>query len=152
MRVSAKVDYALRALAELAATTHEGPVKRELLANAQDIPAAFLENILLDLRKAGILRSVRGQQGGFMFARPPDEVSLAEVIRAIEGPLANVKGVRPEAVAYTGPAESLQKVWVAVRASMRSVLENVTIADVVAGRFPDEVTALLDSPEAWSPH
>lgn len=152
MRVSAKVDYALRALAELAAVQRDGPVKRELLAVAQDIPAAFLENILLDLRKAGILRSVRGQQGGFMFARDPKEVSLAEVIRAIEGPLANVKGIRPEDTAYTGPAEALQKVWIAVRANLRAVLETTTVADVVSGRLPESVEALLEPPEAWRSH
>lgn len=152
MRVSAKVDYALRAAAELAAHAGEGPVKGEAIAQAQGIPVKFLENILLELRHDGIVQSQRGERGGYWLARPPEEITLAEVIRAVEGPLANVRGSRPEAVGYAGPAVHLREVWIAVRASLRGVLESVTLADVVAGTFPDEIDRLVADPEAWEPH
>src|SRR6266487_2849518 len=127
MRVSAKVDYALRACAELAAAG-EGPVKGDRLAQSQEIPLKFLENILLDLKHAGLVQSQRGAEGGYWLARPAEEISLADVIRAVDGPLANVRGVRSEQVAYAGSAERLRDVWVAVRASLRGVLEQVTLA------------------------
>ena len=131
MRVSAKVDYALRALLELAAAP-PGPVKGERLAKAQDIPPKFLENILTELRHAEIVASQRGVDGGYRLAKPAAEVSVADVVRALEGPIASVRGVRPEEVAYTGPARSLQPLWIELRASMRDVLEQTTLADLVA--------------------
>jgi len=152
VRVSAKVDYALRACVELAAAEGEGHVKGERIAQAQEIPLKFLENILGDLRHAGLVRSQRGAEGGYWLARPAAEITLAEVIRAVEGPLANVRGVRPDAVTYVGAAEPLQQVWVALRASLRSVLEAVTLADVAGGDLPDSVRELVADPEAWAPH
>src|SRR3989442_7724773 len=115
MRVSAKVDYALRACAELAAAG-EGPVKGERLAQAQEIPLKFLENILLELKHAGLVQSQRGAEGGYWLARPPAEIPLAEVIRAVEGPIAHVRGERPEQVEYARAAEQLREVWIAVPA------------------------------------
>jgi len=151
MRVSAKVDYALRACAELAAA-NEGPVKGDRLAQAQEIPLKFLENILLELRRAEIVASQRGAEGGYQLAKPASEVSLADVIRAVEGPIANVRGERPEQVEYPGVAEPLRDVWIAVRGNLRAVLEHVTLADVAAGRLPDEVSRIAADPDAWQPH
>jgi Rrf2 family protein len=150
MRVSARVDYALRAAAELAARP-DAPVKREAIAAAQAIPVPFLEQILLALKRAGIVRTRRGPEGGYWLARPPEAVTLAEVIRAVEGPLANVQGERPEDVAYTGSAARLQDVWIAVRANLRAVLDEVTLADLAGGRLPDDVVALTKDPAAWEP-
>src|ERR1041384_2437836 len=132
MRVSAKVDYAVRAGAELAASA-DGPVKGDRIAQAQQIPLKFLENILLDLKHAGLVQSQRGAEGGYWLARPADEISLADVIRAVEGPIANVRGLRPGQGGYVGAAAHLRNVWVAVRANLRAVLETVTLADVAAG-------------------
>ena len=151
MRVSAKADYALRAAVELAAAG-EGPVKGDRIAQAQQIPPNFLENILADLRNAGLVASRRGAEGGYWLARPAGEISLADVIRAVDGPLANVRGVRSEQVEYAGTAAPLRDVWVAVRASLRSVLETVTLADLAAGELPTHVRALADDPDAWAPH
>ena len=151
MRVSAKSDYAIRAAVELAAAG-EGPVKGERLAQAQEIPSNFLENILSDLRNAGIVSSRRGADGGYWLARPAEEVSLADIIRAVDGPLANVRGVRSEQVVYQGSAEKLRDVWVAVRASLRGVLENVTLADLARGDLPESVRTLAADPDAWAPH
>jgi len=151
MRVSAKVDYALRACAELAAAG-DGPVKGDRLAQAQQIPLKFLENILLDLKHAGLVQSQRGAEGGYWLSLSPEEISLAEVIRAVEGPIANVRGLRPEQVEYAGTAAPLRDVWIAVRANLRAVLEVVTLADLAAGRLPDEVAAIADDPDAWLPH
>jgi Rrf2 family protein len=151
MRVSAKVDYALRAAAELAAAG-DGPVKGERISQAQGIPLKFLENILLELRHHGLVQSQRGSDGGYWLARPAEEITLAEVIRAVEGPLANVRGARPETLEYEGNAEPLRDVWVAVRANLRAVLESVTLADVAAGELPDEVAAITRDPTAWEPH
>jgi Rrf2 family protein len=151
MRVSAKVDYALRACAELAAAG-QGPVKGERLAQAQEIPLKFLENILLDLKHAGLVQSQRGAEGGYWLSLPPEEISLADVIRAVEGPIANVRGLRAEQVEYGGPAAPLREVWVAVRANLRSVLETVTLADLAGDRLPDEVAAIAADPDAWLPH
>ena len=134
MRVSAKVDYALRARAELAAAASGVPQKGERIARAQKIPLKFLENILLDLKHAGLVQSQRGADGGYWLASTPDEITLAEVIRAVEGPIANVRGERPEQVEYAGAAEPLRDVWVAVRANLRAVLETVTLADLASGR------------------
>jgi Rrf2 family protein len=152
MRVSAKVDYALRASAELAAEAGQGPVKGDRIAQAQKIPFKFLENILLDLKHAGLVQSQRGAEGGYWLAKPPEEITLADVIRAVEGPIANVRGERPEQVEYAGAAEPLRDVWIAVRGNLRSVLETTTLADVAAGRLPDEVTRIAADPDAWLPH
>ena len=133
MRVSAKVDYALRALAELAVAP-PGPVKAERLADAQGIPLKFLENILTELRRAEIVSSQRGAEGGYRLARAAEEISLADAIRAVEGPIATVRGARPEEVAYTGAAAGLRDVWIDLRASMRGVLEETSLADLVARR------------------
>ena len=151
MRLSAKADYAIRAAAELAAAG-DGHVKGERLASAQDIPPKFLENILLDLKQGGLIASRRGAEGGYWLARPADEVSLADVIRAVEGPLANVRGARPEDLEYRGAAESLKQVFIAMRANLRAVLEEVTLADVAAGELPASVLALTDDPDAWVSH
>ena len=152
MRVSAKADYAIRACVELAAARRSGPVKGERIAQAQEIPLKFLENILGDLRQAGLVRSQRGAEGGYWLARPAAEITLAEVIRAVEGPLANVRGVRPEGVEYAGSAEPLREVWIAVRASLRSILEEVSLADVASGELPGAVRDLVADPESWAPH
>jgi Rrf2 family protein len=151
MRVSAKVDYALRAALELAAAG-DGPTKGEQIAQAQDIPLRFLENILLELRHHGLVQSQRGAEGGYWLARPAGEIKLADVIRAVEGPLANVRGSRPEAVAYEGPAARLQDVWIAMRANLRAVLEEVTLADVAAGELPAAVAEITSRPGAWESH
>jgi Rrf2 family protein len=151
VRVSAKADYAIRAAVELAAAA-PGPVKGERLAQAQQIPPNFLENILADLRNAGLVASKRGAEGGYWLARPADEISLADVIRAVDGPLANVRGMRPEQATYGGSAERMRDVWVAVRASLRAVLEQVTLADLARGELPASVEALAADPDAWAPH
>jgi Rrf2 family protein len=149
MRISAKVDYAVRAAVQLAAAEPGRPTKGEALASAQGIPLKFLENILSDMRHAGLVRSQRGAEGGYWLNRPADEITVADVIRAVEGPLASVRGQRPEDIAYDGAAEPLQKVWIAVRASLRSVAEHVTLADIAAGALPDHVATLASDPEAW---
>ena len=151
MRVSAKADYAIRAALELA-VAEGGPLKGERIAHAQGIPLKFLENILLELRHHGLVQSQRGAEGGYWLARPAEEITLAEIIRAVEGPIANVRGIRPESVEYDGSAARLRDVWIAVRASLRSVLESVTLADVVEGELPDAVRGLIDDPEVWQPH
>jgi Rrf2 family protein len=149
MRISAKVDYAVRAAVELAATTDEKPVKAERIATAQEIPLNFLENILGELRHSGIVRSHRGAEGGFRLARPAEEISIADIIRAVEGPLASVRGGPPEQSEYTGASEALPRVWIAVRASLRAVVEHVTVADVAGGKLPTEIDKLAQDPEAW---
>src|SRR3954447_19185236 len=152
MRVSAKVDYAVRAGAELASAAGEGPVKGDHLATAQKIPLKFLENILLDLKHAGLVQSQRGAEAGYWLGEGPPEITLADVIRAVEGPIANVRGERPEQVEYAGVAEPLREVWIAVRGNLRAVLETVTVADVAAGRLPEDVARIASDPEAWEPH
>ena len=149
MHVTAKADYALRAVVELAGSSQNAPRKVDDVARAQAIPVSFLENILTQLRSSGIVRSQRGPEGGYWLARPPDEVNLAQIIRAVEGPLVGVRGQRPEEVTYTGTAESLQQVWIALRASLRKVLEHVTVADVAAGQLPSEIRALTREEQAW---
>jgi Rrf2 family protein len=152
VRVSAKADYAIRAAVELAAAADGAPVKGDRIAQAQEIPSNFLENILADLRNAGIVMSRRGADGGYWLAQPAEEVSLADIIRAVDGPLANVRGVRSEQISYQGSAEPLRDVWVAVRASLRGVLENVSLADLARGELPENVRALVADPDAWAPH
>jgi Rrf2 family protein len=149
MRISAKVDYAVRAAVQLAAADPDRPTKGDAIAQAQSIPLKFLENILSDLRHAGIVRSQRGADGGYWLNRPASEISVADIIRAVEGPLASVRGQRPEDIAYEGPAEPLSTVWIAVRASLRSVAEQVTLADIAAGTLPAHVATLASDPEAW---
>jgi len=148
MRVSAKADYAVRAAAELAAAA-EGPVKGERLADAQDIPLQFLEHILLELKHAGIVRARRGAKGGYWLARPADDITIAEIVRAVEGPIAHVQSSPPESIEYRGNAKHLQEVWIAVRASLRQVVEQVTLADLVSGELPPVVEHLTGSPDAW---
>jgi Rrf2 family protein len=147
MRVSAKADYALRAAAELAAAGET--VNRERIASAQGIPMEFLETILLELKHAGVVQSQRGARGGFRLARPARDISLADVIRAVDGPMANVRGSRPEEVEYAGPAEHLRDIWIAVRASLRELLESTSVQDLVDGRLPAHVRRLTRDPEAW---
>jgi Rrf2 family protein len=149
MRISAKVDYAVRAAIELAAAGGE-PTKGETIADAQDIPLKFLENILGELKHTGIVSSRRGAQGGYWLAKPADEVSLADIVRAVEGPLASVRGQGPETLTYKGEAEPLQKVWIALRANLRSVMEDTSLADVVGGELPAAVRELSEPAEAWS--
>jgi Rrf2 family protein len=149
--VSAKADYALRATIELAAAG-EGPIKGERIAQAQQIPLKFLENILGDLRHAGLVRSQRGVDGGYWLARPADGITVAAVVRAVDGPIANVRGIGPEQVSYAGSAERLRDVWIAVRANLRAVLEHVTIADLARGELPATIDALTRDPDAWQPH
>jgi Rrf2 family protein len=152
VRISAKTDYAVRAAAELAAHEEDWPLKAEAVAEAQHIPLNFLENILGQLRQAGIVQSRRGPEGGFLLARPPEEITVADIIRAIDGPLAGVSGERPQNLEYAGAAEPLRDVWVAVRASLRSVLERVTLADVAAGKLPAHIAKLTSDPDAWQTH
>ena len=148
MRVSAKADYAVRAAVELASAPAEEPIKGEVIAAAQEIPLRFLENILTEMRQQGLVHSRRGQEGGYWLARPSDDITIAEVIRSVEGPLASVRGARPDELAYGGAAEPLKGVWVALRANIRSVLETVTLADVVSGALPEPVRELAEHPES----
>ena len=150
MPISAKADYAVRAVSELAAAADgEKPVKAERVATAQGIPLNFLENILGELRHAGIVRSHRGAEGGFRLARPAAQVTVADVIRAVEGPLASVRGGPPEDARYDGAAASLPTVWIAVRANLRRVMERVTIADIAGAELPAEITSITEDPGAW---
>jgi Rrf2 family protein len=149
MRISAKTDYALRAAIELAAMDADGPVKGELIANAQGIPLRFLENILGDLRNAGIVESRRGVDGGYLLARPAKEIALADVVRAVDGPLANVAGTRPNLLEYEGATEQLREIWVAVRASLRSVLEETTLEDVANKKLPRHIQKMVADQDAW---
>ncbi len=149
MRISAKADYAVRATVELASSPPGRPVKGDVLSRTQGIPQKFLENILGELRQAGIVDSRRGHDGGYWLARPAGEVTVADVIRAVEGPLASVRGEPPEGVEYAGAAESLQRVWIAVRGALRSVVEEVTLADIATGRLPAPVAERAEDPDAW---
>jgi Rrf2 family protein len=149
VRISAKTDYALRAAIELAAMDADGPVKGELIATAQGIPLRFLENILGDLRNAGIVESRRGVEGGYLLARPANEIALADVVRAVDGPLANVAGTRPNMLQYEGATEQLREIWVGVRAALRGVLEETTLADVANKRLPAHVKKLVADQDAW---
>jgi Rrf2 family protein len=152
VRVSAKTDYAIRAALELAAAEEGKPVKGERIATAQSIPLRFLENILMQLRHAGLVESRRGAEGGYRLAKPAADVSLADVIRAIDGPLAGVSGARPETLGFDGVAAPMRDVWIAVRAALRGVLEQVTLADVAGGELPAHVRDLLADEDAWLSH
>jgi len=148
MRISAKVDYAVRAAIELA-VAGDRLTKADAIAQAQEIPPKFLENILGDLRQGGLVRSQRGAEGGYKLARPADEITIADVIRVVEGPMASVRGGRPEDVEYAGNAEALRRVWIAVRSALRQVNEHVTLADLARGRLPRDVEALTRAKDAW---
>jgi Rrf2 family protein len=152
VRISAKADYAVRAMAELAAAEPNRPIKAETLAASQDIPRNFLDNILSELRASGLVRTLRGPEGGSMLARPAEEITVAEVLRAVEGPLAAVRGTRPESLEYPGAATRLPEVWVALRANLRAVLEQVTLADLAAQKLPSNIARLAKDPDAWLPH
>jgi Rrf2 family protein len=148
VRLSARVDYALRAMSELAAAN--APRTVDQLAAAQHIPNKYLESILGELRRDGLLRSQRGPEGGYRLARPAEAISIADVIRALDGELANVRGSRPENLEYAGAAQSLQQVWIALRASERQILEGVSLAHVARAEMPELVVGLIADPAAWS--
>jgi Rrf2 family protein len=150
VRVSAKAEYAVRAAIELAAAPDSRPVKKSAIVAAQKIPPKFLENILSELRNAGLVESQRGSDGGYWLARPAGEVSVADVIRAVEGPLADVHGAPPEEAVYEGAAVELQRVWIATRVALREVLETTTLADIAAGALPPDVAELAARPDGWA--
>ncbi|MBT2401787.1 Rrf2 family transcriptional regulator [Streptomyces sp. ISL-100] len=150
MRISAKADYAVRAALQLAASEESEPLKAEAIADAQDIPHKFLEGILNDMRRGGLVVSRRGGNGGYRLAKPADSISVADVIRVVDGPLVSVRGVRPPELSYTGPAESLLPLWIALRANVREVLDGVTLADLASAKLPADVSALAENPEAWT--
>jgi Rrf2 family protein len=147
MRVSTKADYAVRATIELASASDESPLTGDQVADAQGIPLHFLENILGELRHHGLVDSRRGAEGGYWLARDPGEITVADVIRGVEGPLASVRGERPQEISYEGSAQPLQRVWIALRANVHAVLEHVTLADLVAGRLPDVIEQLNSAPD-----
>jgi len=149
VRISAKADYAVRAAIELAAAG-DGYVKADAIATAQEIPINFLENILGDMRHAGIVLSRRGQDGGHRLSRAASEITVADVIRAVDGPLATVRGEPPEHARYAGSAESLQLVWIALRTNLREVVERVTLAHLASGRLPARIVKLSEEPESWT--
>jgi Rrf2 family protein len=151
VRVSAKSDYAVRAAIELAGAEPDTPVKGEAIAAAQKIPMPFLENILAELRQHGLVHSKRGAEGGYWLAVPPEKITIAEIMRAVDGALATVRGEGADALAYQGSAVPLQDVWLALRANVRAVLEGVTLAQIVAGELPAEVSELLTEPEPQVP-
>lgn len=152
MRVSAKSDYALRALIEIAGRTDGGAVSAEEIGRLQDIPHGFLQAILADLRRSGVVVSQRGQSGGWRLGRAADEVTIADVVRAVDGPLVSVYGLRPEGVTYNDSAVVLQHVWIAARSSLRHVFESVTIQNLADGKLPKDISALTDDEDAWRPH
>lgn len=151
MQISARADYVTRALLVLAAAPDDQPVTGAAIASQQNMPVKFVENSLADLKRSGLVASVRGSAGGFKLAKPATAITIADVIRAVDGPLAEVRGQRPELVHYDGPATHLQTVWIAVRASLRNVLEHVTLADVASGELPAPLLALTKNPDAWQP-
>jgi Rrf2 family protein len=150
MRISARADYAVRAALQLAASPDDGPMKAEAIADAQDIPHKFLEGILNDMRRGGLVQSQRGGNGGYRLAKPAQSISIADVIRVVDGPLVSVRGVRPPDLSYTGPAQSLLPLWIALRSNVREILDGVTLADVASAQLPAEVSALADTPDAWT--
>ncbi|MFE2298732.1 RrF2 family transcriptional regulator [Streptomyces sp. NPDC059445] len=150
MRISARADYAVRAALQLAASRDELPLKAEAIAEAQDIPHKFLEGILNDMRRGGLVLSQRGGNGGYRLARPAASITIADVIRAVDGPLVSVRGVRPPDLTYTGPAQSLLPLWIALRSNVREILEGVSLADVASAQLPAEVCALTEPPAAWT--
>jgi Rrf2 family protein len=149
VHISSKADYAVRAVLVLSTVSDGRPMKAEAVAEAQQLPLRYTENILVELRRAGIVRSMRGAEGGFLLDRPASEVTVAEVIRAVDGALAEVRGMPPEDMDYDGVAVRLQDVWVATRTALRSVLETTTIGDIASGHLPEHVTELAAEPESW---
>jgi len=149
MRISARADYAVRAALQLAASRDDRPLKTEAIADAQDIPHKFLESILNDMRRGGLVLSQRGGNGGYRLAKPAESISIADVIRVVDGPLVSVRGVRPPELSYTGPAESLLPLWIALRSNVREILEGVSLADVASAQLPADVSALTNAPSAW---
>lgn len=150
MRISARADYAVRAAAELAAAPADAPTRTaEALAQAQGIPRKFLEGILVSLKEAGIVVAQRGLGGGYRLDRPAAEVTVADVVRAVDGPLVFVRGERPSELEYDGSAQALLSVWVALRAQVREVLEGVTLAQIAAGELPEDVAAVVAQPGVW---
>ncbi|MFG2332619.1 RrF2 family transcriptional regulator [Streptomyces sp. NPDC048604] len=150
MRISARADYAVRAALLLAGTAEAGPLKAEAIAEAQEIPHKFLEGILNDMRRGGLVVSQRGASGGYRLARAAEDISVADVVRAVEGPLVSVRGVRPPELSYDGPATSLLPLWIALRANVRQILEGVSLADIASAELPDSVHALAQDPAAWT--
>ncbi|MFJ2598543.1 RrF2 family transcriptional regulator [Streptomyces erythrochromogenes] len=150
MRISARADYAVRAALQLAVSQDNRPLKAEAIADAQDIPHKFLEGILNDMRRGGLVLSQRGGNGGYRLAKPAASISIADVIRVVDGPLVSVRGVRPPDLSYTGPAESLLPLWIALRSNVREILEGVSLADVATSDLPADVSALTDVPDAWT--
>lgn len=150
MRISARADYAVRAALQLAASRDDEPLKAEAIAGAQDIPHKFLEGILNDMRRGGLVLSQRGGNGGYRLAKPAESISIADVIRIVDGPLVSVRGVRPPDLSYTGPAESLLPLWIALRSNVREILEGVSLADVASAELPKDISALTDTPGAWT--
>ncbi|MDI3403849.1 RrF2 family transcriptional regulator [Streptomyces cavernicola] len=150
MRISARADYAVRAALQLAACTDSGPVKAEAISAAQEIPHKFLEGILNDMRRGGLVTSQRGGNGGYRLARPAAEISIADVIRTVDGPLVSVRGVRPPELSYSGPAESLLPLWIALRANVRQVLDGTSLEDVACSGLPADVKKLAENPSAWT--
>ncbi|MFF9910043.1 RrF2 family transcriptional regulator [Streptomyces sp. NPDC013457] len=149
MRISARADYAVRAALQLAVSRSDEPLKTEAIAEAQDIPHKFLEGILNDMRRGGLVVSRRGGNGGYRLAKPAESISIADVIRVVDGPLVSVRGVRPPDLSYTGSAESLLPLWVALRSNVREILEGVSLADVASAELPAEISALATAPDAW---
>lgn len=149
MEIPAKVDYAVRAMAELAVAEPGKSVRAEDLASAQDVPEFFLKSILRELRLGGLVTAHRGVDGGYRLARPAKQITIADVVRAVHGPLATVRGRRPEQLDYDGPAAHLTEIWVALRASMRSVLEHVTIEQLVTGSLPRRIASICEQADAW---
>lgn len=150
MQISARVDYAVRAMLEIAAARPER-VNRDDIACRQDLPTRYLEPILRDLSRSRLLVSQRGASGGYVLARTPDRITVADVARAVDGPLALVAQQRPEEIAHTGPAHHVGDLWVGLRAAIRSVMDHVTLADLLAGELPEGLQALIDEPDAWQP-
>ncbi|TXS09932.1 Rrf2 family transcriptional regulator [Streptomyces sp. ms191] len=150
MRISARADYAVRAALQLAAAHDAAPLKAEAIADGQGISHKFLEGILGDMRRGGLVLSQRGGNGGYWLAKPAETISVADVIRCVDGPLVSVRGVRPPELSYTGVAESLLPLWIALRASVRQVLDGVSLADVAAAKLPPEISALAEDPESWT--
>lgn len=150
VHISAKAEYAVRALLVMAADPDNKPIPGETIARSQNMPMKFVENTLVDLRRTGLVQSQRGASGGFKLGRPANTITIADVVRAVDGPLAEVRGDRPENAIYEGPAEHLQTVWVATRAALRNVLEHVTLADVVSGKLPKKILKLTEGADAWT--
>lgn len=150
MQISARGEYAVRAALELA-SAYPATLSAQALADAQDLPRKFLETILADLRRGGVVLSVRGAEGGYCLMRPPAEIRVGAILRAVDGPLAGVRGHRPEQTSYSGVAEHLPTLWVAVRAAIRNVVDEVSLADILDGDLPEAVVALTKAPDAWQP-